>query len=408
MAQVSTTTLNPVLKDWYTDGRVKDMTYEGAPFRAMVPKLESYGGRVYVQPIQHGENAGRSRTFTTAMSQKDTNKYKEFRVPLVKDYNMLSLDRFAMQMADGQSRKSFFEAKKREVDGTIKPLNLNIATSMYRGTGGARGVIGSLPSATVIQLATVEDIVNFEVGDEIVTSENNGDTSTDTLQAGSATITAVDRDLGRITTDGAGWVAQIALADAGDFLFKAGDFQLSCAGLAAWIPTTAPTSGESFNNVDRSVDVTRLAGHRQTSTSVSVLTAIRNMLTRMARERRSPTHVLLSPAKFYKLETEFVNKVEYTNTSVTAKVGFKGIEVVGQRGVVTCYADPNCPDNLAYVLTMDSWKLVSPKPIPEIQDDDGNIMLREPTSDGYEIRTSAYYNLVCDAPGDNGVITLTA
>lgn len=404
--QVDLTTLNPILKDWYTEGRIRDATYKGNTGLGLLPKIENYGGRAYVQPVQRGENAGRSRTFTTAMARKGTNSYEEFRVTLRKDYNMLSLDRMSMMLADGQSKKSFFEAKRREVDGTMKPIRNNAGMSIYRGGGGARAVVGSFPSATVMQLAEIEDVVHFEVGDELVSSEGNGNTSTDTLQAGSATITAIDRNLGRLTTDGAGWVAQIPLLDAGDFLFKDGDFQASVDGFDAWIPQSVSGLATSFNNVVRSTDVTRLAGHRATITSLPVLTSIQNFLAQMAREGAGPETGLVSVNKFRKLEQELENNVIYTETAVTKTLGFRGIKIIGQEGELTIYADRNCPDQLAYLLTKDTWKLVSPAPIPEIQDDDGNIMLRESTSDGYEIRCSAYYNLVCESPGDNGVLIL--
>lgn len=406
MAQVDLTTLNPILKDWYTDGRIRDATYKGNKFLGMMPKVENYGGRVYVQPVQYGENSGRSRTHATAMARKGTNSYKEFRVDLRKDYNMLELDRMSMMLADGQSRKSFFEAKRREVDGTMKPLRNNAGMSVFRGKGGARSVVGSFPSATVMQLAEIEDIVHFEVGDVLVSSENNGNTSTDTLQAGSAPITAIDRSLGRLTTNGAGWVAQIPLLDAGDFLFKDGDFQLAVDGLDSWIPQSTTGLATSFNNVVRTDDTTRLAGHRATITSLPVLVSIQNFLAQMAREGASPETCLVSVNKFRKLEQELESNVVYTDTAVTKTLGYRGIKIIGQEGDVTIHSDRNCPDQLAYLLTMESWKLISPRPVPEIQDDDGNTMLRSPTSDGYEIRCSAYYNLVCDGPGENGVLIL--
>ena len=80
----------------------------------------------------------------------------------------------------------------------------------------------------------------------------------------------------------------------------------------------------------------------------------------------------------------------------------------GAGGPVTVIPDVNCPDTLAYALQMDTWRLLSLGPVPNIFDKDGVTMLRVSNADSVEIRARAYMQLECNAPGWNGVVSLNA
>lgn len=401
MAMVDSTSFDAALKEYYSDETVKDLVYEDNPWFAMVPKKQVTGD-VYVQPVQYGIPASRSASITQALALKDTNKYIKFQVPTVDDYAAISIGRKVMKQSVND-RGAFFEARRREIDGMLKALTRSISISLFRNSGGAVGVVAAGGISTVdLTLAEIEDVVNFEVGDEVALSETDG--TSGALQAGTATITAINRDTGVLTTD-ANWTAQIPLADAGDFIFKVGDFGSKISGLDSWVPTTAPTS-TLFFGVNRATDVTRLGGLRVTGTGMPITEALRVGASRLGREGASPDTVFMSHQKYRDLIIELGNKVEYTTQNVTANVGFTGVKIVGAKRPITVHADHNCPDGRAYMLTKDTWKLISVGSVPELHDEDGVRMLRESTADGFEVRASYYANLVCDAPGYNAVITL--
>lgn len=407
MAQVDSTSFDAALKEYYTDEYVREQVYEDNPWYAMVPKLTTLTGDTYVQPVQHGiAIGGRSATFATALANKDTNKYKKFNVTTVDDYAMISIGRKVMKQS-ANNRGAFFEARTREIDGMLKALTRSLAVKLFRNSGGSLGRVGSLSTVT-LTLKEPEDVCNFEVGQSLAASANDGSVSTHTLRAAGATnvITAIDRDAGTLTAATA-WSTAISGLTADDYLFAEGDFQNAVSGLAAWIPTTAPTSGDSFFGVDRSTDVSRLSGSRISAAGDPIAEALRKGAARLGREGASPDCVFMSHQKYRDLILELGNKVEYEQAKASdANVGFTGVKIIGSKKPITVFADHNCPDAQAYMLTKDTWRLVSLGPVPDLHDDDGVRMLRESTSDGFEVRASYYANLVCCDPRANAVITL--
>lgn len=390
------------LKDVYGDG-VEDITYPESAWFAQIPKDTSGSGRRFVQPVQYGVNNGRSRTHSIAQANRSANKYEDFVLSWKDDYGAVTVTRKAMKQTKDR-KGSFFEELSREIDGMLRNLAASCAISLYRGTGGARARINSsYSSGTTITLADIDEIVNFEVGDSIVFSTANGDTSTDTLTSSTAVvITARDADLGTLTVS-----ATTGLA-ANSYIFIEGDFQASLPGILAWIPASAPGGSDSFNGVNRSVDVNRLAGSRMSPTTVSYREAIRLGLARIGREGGDPDTVMMNHAKYRDLELELDDKVQYTDTDVTANVGFRGIKFTGSGNSkpVTVYADHRCPNDYIFILKKSSWKLRSMGPVPEIVDEDGSQMFRDVGISGFRVDAEYYATCVCDDPRSNLTMTV--
>jgi hypothetical protein len=68
--------------------------------------------------------------------------------------------------------------------------------------------------------------------------------------------------------------------------------------------------------------------------------------------------------------------------------------------------DSDCPEDRGYLLNMDTWKLKHLGGLPEIVSTDGLTMLRRPGLDQVEVRARYYAQLVCTAPGHNGVFSV--
>lgn len=396
MASSDSTALDAALKDYYTDEAVKDVAYEeGGTWFAMIPKLESFAGRKYVQPIQYSRPQGRSASFSKAQANKTASGYEAFEVTMASDFGTHSITRKVM-LETRSDRGAFFRAQTREVDSMIATLTRSAAIALYRGGSGRIGVISGTPTTT-ITLVEPEDIVNFEKGQTLTLAANE---TTGSERTGTMTVTGVDRDAGTFTVN-----ALIAGASASDSIFVEGDRNAKMTGLLGWLPTSAP-SATAFFGVDRTADVTRLAGSRLTITNVPVVEAIRRMGAKLGREGAAPDMALASHQKYRDAELELENKVVYVTTNVTANVGFTGIKIVGARRPITLYADHNCPDANIPVLTKSSWKLVSMGPVPDLVDDDGVTMLREVSASGFEVRAEYYANPCCDDPRANGMLTV--
>lgn len=396
------TSFQAALKQQYTAQAVENMVYKDNPLLALMPKFEQMGGELTKVPIKYGIPQGRSATFTTAQANKTNSQYKAFLVTRAKDYSLASIDNETIEASRGNAN-AFFEAATSEIDGAIESATRSLATALYRKGSGSIGQCNASVSGTSLQLKNVEDVVNFEVGMELVFSTADGGGA---VKSGSVTVTAVNRDSGLLTVDALTAIAGGAGVAANDYIFVQGDYDLKIKGLLAWLPSSAPTSGDSFFSVDRSSDATRLAGIRYDGSAQPIEEALIDAASRLAREGAKPDYVFMSYSKFSDLEKALGSKVQYIDLKATAEVGFRGIVISGPRGPIKVVPDQNCPSDRAFMLTLSSWKLGSIGKCPKILDMDGMKMLRESSADAVEVRVGYYAQLYCSSPGFNANIYL--
>ena len=395
----------PILKEYYTAQRVENMTYKDFPLYAMLPKDKNFYGKVLPVPIQIGNPQGRSAVFATAQANKTSSVYKDFVLTRVRDYALASVDNETAEASENE-KGAFIKALTREIDSAIQAATTSIAWALY---GDGSGVIGQIAasttiSSTTLQLSNADDVVKFEIGQKICFSA----ATTGSLRASGAALTIlnVNRDSGALVLSAA--MNTLSGVAVGDYISVQGDWQAKIAGLAAWIPFVAPTSGDNFFSVDRSVDPTRLGGLRFDGSAFSIEEALVKGLTRCNREGGKPEVVMANYTDWSNLELALGSKVQYmvSQASGRADIGFEGIQVKTNKGVSNVIADPFCPINYMYGLTLKSFKLYSLKEPVRILDLDGNKVLREATADAVELRVGGYFQLGCDAPGHNVVIKL--
>jgi hypothetical protein len=405
MTALNMTSFDAALKEHYKDDVVRRMTYQDNPFHAMLPKMTDFGGKNLPIPIIYGNPQGRSATFTTAQTNKVAGKYTDFVITRSKDYGLCSIDGETIDASKGD-KNAFLDAMATEIDGTFESVTRSLATSEYRNGSGAIGQIGSA-STVYITLADTEEVTNFEVGMKLVASTAAGGGSVKQTASvdNTLTVAGVDRDAGILTMSAAydsfgsnDWAAN-------DYLFVQGDYDSKIKGLDAWIPATMPTSGDSFFGVDRSVD-TRLAGLRKDISSMPLEEGLIDGAKRVHREGGNPSHCFMSYNRYGILEKSLGSKVQYVDLMTDVGVGFRGIKINTNKGMITVLADQNCPDNTAWMLQMNVWKLCSLGEAPKLLMHDGNRVLREAAEDGVEVRTGYYAQLACRAPGWNIRLTL--
>lgn len=404
------TTFDAALKQHYTDEMVQNLVYKDNPLFALMPKYEAFGGRNLPIPLIYGNPQGRSKTFTNAQTRgaATSSQLVDFLLTRVKDYSIATIDNETLEASKGNAN-AFMEAATTEIDGAIQALTRSIAKNIYGDSSASLAQVSAEPSVagtTVVTLKSAGDVTNFEVGMDIViwSAKTGGSQRIYDTGVSNALISAVDRSAGTITINTA-YTANGTIA-ADDFIFVNGDRGLGLSGLEGWIPATAPTSGDSFFGVDRSSDVTRLAGVRYDGSSDPIEEALIEGASRVAREGGKVDHCFLSYAKFSELEKSLGSKVQYVDLKMNAQIGFRGITINGPRGPISVIPDQNCPDSTGWMLQLNMWKLYSLGKAVRVIDTDGLQMLRQATSDGVETRYGFYGNVGTRAPGFNCRITL--
>lgn len=120
---------------------------------------------------------------------------------------------------------------------------------------------------------------------------------------------------------------------------------------------------------------------------------------------------LISHNNKMKCELTQMAKVQYVDVKhEEANIAFEGIRFHSAYGYVTVMADRSAQPQNAWCLSMDSWKLRSLGKAPHILTYglEGLEGLRVGNSDALEVRVGAYYNYVCNAPGFNLRVALSA
>ena len=405
------TSFDAALKQHYTNDMVENLVYADNPLLALVAKYEEFGGKNLPIPLIYGNPQGRSATFTNAQTRGGVtnSQITDFVLTRVKDYSIATIDNETLEASKGNAN-AFMEAATTEIDGAIHSLSRSLAVSMFRDSSGQIGQVNAEPAeaaSTVITMKSAGDITNIEVGMALnIWSAKSGGTQRNL--DGSTTqmiVSAVDRGAGTFTISTAYDASGTIAAD--DFIFVEGDRGLKLSGLESWLPETAPTSGDSFFSVDRSVDVTRLAGVRYDGSSDPIEEALIEGASRVAREGGKIDHCFLSFAKYAELEKSLGSKVQYCDLTMNAEIGFRGILINGPRGTIKVLPTQNCPDNVAFMLQLSTWKLYSLGKAVRVIDSDGLKMLRQASADGVEVRYGSYSQLGCRAPGFNARIKLS-
>lgn len=406
MALGSTTvsTLTNILKTRYPQSKVNALFYEDAAFLGTVKKDKKFGGNNTRISVGYGRSQG-GGTFAEAQANAGTDDDAAFVVTRTSEYHFNTMSAEAIEASEGDSNSLIKGFDRTHKNGIIS-FQRSIAMQVYRNGGGARGQISATSNVATnsVTLAEPSDVVHFEINMYLQGGVTDG--TSGALRSGGAkeAIAAVNRDTGALRSTSAAWNTTIGALAAGDYLFRAGDFGTRLKGLAAWIPSTAPTAGDSFFGVDRSVDTVRLAGVRFAATAgASKEEAILDCAVRLGREGTKPSHCYVNNMDRAEIIKSLSTQAVYEmSKSTEANVYYRALIIEGDKGPIKVLSDPNCPKGTFWMINQESWTFGSLKDVPHVVMDDGKMLVRQASSDGVEWRLRSFGQTYTDNPGANG------
>lgn len=399
------TALQNILKTKYDQKKFYQLFYRKAAFAGMIQKDEKFGGNNARISLRYGAPQGGSMLFATAQSNKTTSSDVAFLLTRARDYQVSGITGEALGASEGDEN-SIYSGLKGEMEGSMRNLNRSIQITMWRNGGGQRGKgdgAYSVAGATAT-LQTPADIVNFEVGMKVTMSSTDG--TSGAQRVGSLTVQAVNRVAGTITFS-ANINAGVTSPVNTDYFFRQDDHAQTSGvavakGVAAWLPTTAPTAGDNFFGVDRSVDTTRLAGVLYAGNGGNKEETLIDAAELAGREGADDLTCFVNNLDRADIVKSLGSKAMYEPVKSTdGTIGYRALVIEGPDGPIKILSDINVPKGTFNMLQLDTWIMKSIKGAPRLLDDDGSKMLREASSDGYEWRMGAYYQIGCEAPGYN-------
>ena len=412
------TNFDAALKQIYSASNLAKTTLSRRPLLAMLPKRSDFGGRNMPIVNVYGDPQGRSASFgnaqgTTGTAPTNQVSVDDFLLTRVSNYSIAQVGSEAAEASKGDAM-AFLQALKASIDGAMNSLSNSIETQLFRCGTGVIGTVGAyVGGATTFTLGEEEDVANFDVNMVIVASAADGGT----LRAGTAAVSGVNRSTGVITSASV-WDSAITSFAPADFVYPQGDAanngsNVCISGLCSWLPSTAPSGGESFFGVDRSVD-SRLYGQYTDQASADIEDGLITAGSLSARVGGNPNVAFINHVQQRSLIQNLHGKQNYntvnatTHKGVVADIGFRSVTIQGDTGAINVVAANKCPAESGYMLEMDKWILATLGEPVKFLNLDGNRILRSATADSVEARLAFRGNLGCKAPIYNVRILMPA
>lgn len=377
----------------------------------LVKRDETGSGNTINFTMLIGDAPGTSADFLTAQAtgQSKSSVPAQFAVPFTDVYSIGSVAGTIIRRSRN-NKGAWIEALDNEVQSLLRGAVFNQGVHFVGDGFGARGQVSAPGASQTLTLTNQSDVYKYQVGMTIVMSSTNASA---VLRVGTLIIDGIDEDAGTLhctqnVTTG------IAAAANNDFIFVKGDRQDSAtptrqvmAGLLAWLPTVKPSGGESFMGKDRSLN-SRMYGRIVDGT----VGPLQQNLIKAAQKLVSFSGgkdliIVLSPTNHASLAIALQTQVRYTELKGRAETGFKEMTVNVSGTDVPIMASRFINDKVAFVLSMNTWKIVSCGPSPTLNDyGTGEVLVNMTSDDGIEIRVVCTENAICKKPSANAVVNL--
>lgn len=392
-----------ILKMLYPKGVSEVLAPQCEAFRRLKKDKEALSGEGRYVSVQHTGGAGVSSDFSRALANKAPGRYVRFRIEPKPVYAVGSVDGLLINRATNNA--ALVDVVKATTSNLAYSIGRSIAADLYGDGSGALATIdaSSTVNTATIKLSNPSEAIKFEPG--MAVQAWDGTSSTLRSSGARATIVAVDPDAGTVTASAA-WNTLIAAIAVGDKLILDGNFRNVPTGFAGWLPTVAPTSGDNFFGVDRSENPNRLAGVRVNGSGGAIDEILIEAANKVAQYGGAPDVAFVNYLDFNDIALARQSHIVTKDGTNTSQLGFESFKIVGPRGVIQILPDSDCPKGRVYLLTSSSWTIGSSNELPHIVEEDGLLLHRSELSDSYEMRMRGDWNLFCDAPGKNAVVTL--
>ncbi len=399
-----------ILKEIWHDS-VEGFVYGDSAFHGLIPKDNSWSGLYTNVVIDYG-GVQASSNFNSAKLNRNPSSYGKMQVETHDEFVIWDVDHKLIALSRND-KGALIKALEESTTKAFHRIKRRTMCKLWRPGGGAIAKAASI-STTSVTLSDPNDVRHFEVNDVIAFAPDDGYTATAGVYAETRTVSAIDETDGVITFTAD--VSTVPGIGATPYLFQDGDYNNSFYGVPRYIPQYDPGSSSiptSVWGMTQTAHMTRLAGHRFTSSNLSAVEAIQTLMTKASRRNVKFSHLFVTPEVFQEIDQYLGSNRRYTDEK-QGSVGFSGLKFNHAGKSCTVYEDADIPsgrggstERLCYGLKLNSWKLHSAGTFPGWLTLDGKqqFMLEE-NANASQGRIGGYLQAYTDAPGDNAVLVL--
>lgn len=402
MAYMDPTAFANALKKWHPDG-FERIPAEESSFFAWVPKRTDWqGGDWEINPLINNGNG--SADFPTALGVQSNPVFPKFGIDTRENFHVFGISSQLLLRARGK-KGAVDDALKTRTDAALEDFGIETGIGIWGNGGGARGRIATTTTITsqTVVLTDARDVAKYRPGMKLQLSTDDG-------IAGAGVLTG-EMTVATLTSTGftiveAAINSAVLGAATTNYIFRKGDYGKVIQGVKGWIPTTAPTTGDSWMGYDRSVYPDLLAGYRHNGGGRlfeqelvrAVAKGPGKYTTAFANSERVADVINSMQAKS-RISYELKTVEQKVSQHVT--VAFTGIVFATPKGPIMLVGDKWAPYDDVLITRKEAWEFRSAGTWPHFEKaPNGEILHLSPTADGQQARVKGYGNLGCNRPGD--------
>jgi hypothetical protein len=395
---------NALFKEFYGSGADQSLVNAKTPLASILMKNKSveFVGKQFVQPVRFGSAVGLGYRASGQNLPAPKSAPREQAVfPAKRAYATAEYEREAI-VASRNDRGAFARVTVDEVEAVLEGFNLHmVERALFGDESGKLGAVASLDSGAgtsaspwVVTMSVAGVLAPkykkkfFPRGAkmDLYTAAGVYQLTVEVVGFDATTLSLV-----LVSTGSA------AAPAAADILYWEGNRNAECVGLKKIAPISAGTlygisqaSNPEFKGIVSDLaaatlaygDINDIVSSLEDELGVSPNLAICSHNTKAALKSQAEDH-----KRYNVLEVK----------SSDTKIGFKGIELMGDDGPFPLISSQMCDDDEIYFLNTKYMQLVMRQDFGWF-DDDGTILLRDPNKDLYNARYGGYFELFCSKP----------
>jgi hypothetical protein len=401
---------NALFKEFYGSGADQSLVNAKSPLAAILMKNKKvdFVGKQFVQPVRFGSAVGLGyRSSGQNLPQPVSAPRDSAIFNAVRAYATAEYEREAI-ISSRNDRGAFAKVTVDEVEAVLEGFNLHmVERALFGDSSGKLGEVSALSSGAgteaspwVVTMATSGTNAPkykkkyFPRGAKIDFFTSGG---TYQLTAKVVSFTSTTVSFVLVSTGSA------VQPTAADLLYWEGNKDQECVGLKSIAPVSAGTLygiSQSSNPEFRGI-VNNLGGNTLAYDDLNQIVSDLEDELGMSPNLAVCSHATKAALKSQAEEHKRYNVLEVKSSDT--KIGFKGIELMGDEGPFAMISSQMCEDNEIYFLNTKFLQLVMREDFGWFSDD-GTILLRDPNKDVLNARYGGYFELFCSKPNSVGRI----